>query len=235
MPLYQTVGIVIGRTNFGEADRIVRFITPDHGKLSAVAKGVRKIKSRAAGHLELFGQVALTLSGGHNLDTITAARLEWYPHQLIADYDRLQLAYVFGRLIDRVAQERHAQGELYHHLAEALRALDAGAGGPLPELWFKLRLLQLAGYRPELTGCLVCGRREATSEYAFDAPRGGIVCENDAGAESQPMTASAIKLWRILSDYPYVTVAQIAGGPSLAAATLSSCNTFYEHHLNLKV
>lgn len=83
MPSYQTTGLVIGRTNFGESDRIIRFITPDYGKISAVARGVRKIKSRLAGHLEPLGTVMLSLTTGRsNIDVITGARLLYYPHQL---------------------------------------------------------------------------------------------------------------------------------------------------------
>ncbi|HSX02106.1 MAG TPA: DNA repair protein RecO [Candidatus Saccharimonadia bacterium] len=231
MATYQTTAIVIGRTNLGEADRIVRLLTPRHGKLSAVAKGVRKIKSRAGGHLELFGEVGLMLAEGRgSLDIITSARLAWYPHTLADNYVGLGLAYAFAGLIDRLAQERQAQPELYDHLAEALRAVNDGAAGSLVELWYKLRLLQLTGYRPELTACLSCGRRDAT-EYRFDAARGGIVCDACADAIARPISLSTIKLWRLLSDYPYATVAHITDGPTLATASLALCDEFYEHHI----
>jgi DNA repair protein RecO (recombination protein O) len=233
MPTYQTTGIVIGRTNFGEADRVVRFLTPGHGKLSAVAKGVRKIKSRSGGHLELFGEVSLMLATGHNLDVVTSADLIWYPHQLSANYERLNLAFAMARALDRLTEPGQPQPKLYHLLREALGEINGGAGGPLPELWFRLRLLELLGYRPELNKCLVCGSADAGQAYLFSAERGGIVCASDAGATDQPMSQSAVKLWRLLSDYPYATIAQIADAPTLAAATLPSCNAFYEHHLGL--
>ncbi len=231
MPTYQTTGIVIGRTNFGEADRVVRFLTPDRGKLSAVAKGVRKIKSRAGGHLELFGEVNLMLAVGRNLDVVTSARLLWYPHQLVADYPRISLTYAIATAIDRLIEPGQPQPRLYQVLAEALRAIDAGATGPLPELWFKLRLLEVLGYRPELGGCVVCGRRDSAAAYSFDAARGGIVCEADSGVGAQVMDQSAIKFWRLLSDYPYTTISQIANAPALAKATLYLCDEFFEHHL----
>jgi DNA repair protein RecO (recombination protein O) len=230
VPTYQTTGIVIGRTNFGEADRIIRLLTPEHGKLSAVAKGVRKIKSRLGGHLELFADAQLSLATSRNLDVITSARLRWYPHELTADYERVNLAYLFARLIDRTAQERTPQPELFSHLSEALRAVDSGGSGPLTELWFKLRLLNLIGYRPELGQCLVCGTKTSPG-YAFDPPRGGLVCTNDASAASGPMSIEAVKLWRLLCDYSHATIARIAGAPALAAATLPLCDEFYEHHL----
>lgn len=231
MSSYNATGIVIGRTNIGEADRIVRFLTPEHGKLSAVAKGVRKIKSRSAGHLELFGEVNLMLTTGRSLDIITSARLSWYPHALAADYTKLGLAYAAATMVDRLTQEREAQPELYAHLAEMLRAIDEGAVGALIELWFKLRLLQLTGFRPELEHCLVCGQHDADTAYAFDAPRGGIVCLGCGGAMARAMSRDIIKLWRLLCDYPYATVSHIGGGEALAADSVSLCDEFYEHHI----
>jgi DNA repair protein RecO (recombination protein O) len=230
-PSYQIKGIVIGRTNFGEADRVVRFFTPDRGKVSAVAKGVRKIKSRSGGHLELFGEVSLMLISGRNLDTITSARLMWYPHQLVGDYSRLGLAFAITTAIDRLTEPDQPAPALYSVIREALGVIDQGATGPLVELWFKLRLLELTGYRPELNACVVCGRTDPALSYSFDASRGGITCESDAGAVSRPMTQSVIKLWRLMSDYPFTTIAQIAGAAGLAASSLEACDEFYEHHL----
>ncbi len=231
MPSYRTTGIVIGRTNLGEADRIIRLITPDHGKLSAIARGVRKVKSRTAGHLELFGEVELVLATGRgNLDVVTSARLAWYPHQLTGEYQALGLAYTFASALDRLAQERQAQPELYAHLKQALHVVNAGASGPLAELWFKLRLLHLAGFRPELASCLVCGRADVNLTYGFDAARGGLVCSACA-TTTHPMDTSAIKLWRLLSDYPYASIHRITGAEPLAAQSLAACDEFYEHHL----
>jgi DNA repair protein RecO (recombination protein O) len=231
MPLYQTTGIIIGRTNFGEADRIIRLLTPGHGKISAVARGVRKIRSRAAGHLELFGEASLMLATGRNLDVITSARLLWYPHALVAAYDRIGLAYAITTAIDRLIEPGQAQAPLYDLLAEALHAVDAGATGPLPELWFKLRLLQLLGYRPELGACVVCGTHDPTIGYAFSPSRGGIVCAPHTTPGDHPMSLAAVKFWRILSDHPYATATQIADAPATAAVTLALCDAFYEHHL----
>ena len=224
-------GIVIGRTNFGEADRVVRFFTPDRGKVSAVAKGARKIKSRSGGHLELFGEVNLMLITGRNLDTITTARLLWYPHQLVGDYERLGLAFALTTAIDRLTEPDQPAPALYAVLREALGAIDDNASSPLVELWFKLRLLEIAGYRPELSGCVVCARSNASTTYMFDAARGGITCTSDASALARPIDQSTIKLWRLMSDYPFATITHIARATELASSSLESCDEFYEHHL----
>jgi len=231
MPTYQTRGIVIGRTNFGEADRIVRLLTPEHGKLSTVAKGVRRVKSRLGGHLELFGEVELMLATGRNLDVITSARLLWYPHQLAGAYDRLGLAFMFATAIDRLTDSGQPQPKLYETLLQALRTLDETGAGPTLELWFKLQLTSALGYRPELSGCIVCGRHDEATSYYFDPARGGIVCHSDASATSKPIATAAIKFWRLLLDYPYATIANIANGTQLSAATLPLADEFFEHHL----
>jgi DNA repair protein RecO (recombination protein O) len=231
MPTYQTTGIIIGRTNFGEADRIVRILTPDRGKVSAVAKGVRRVKSRLGGHLELFGEADLMLATGRNLDTVASARLKWYPHRLAGAYDRLGLAFAAATAIDRLLEAGQPQPELYEVLAELLRELDAGAAGPLPELWYKLRLLDVLGYRPELERCVTCGQRDPEAAYAFSPDRGGIVCHPDSMPTDIPMPTETIKLWRLLSDYPYATIAQISGAPTLATASLPACDQFFIHHL----
>jgi len=230
-PSYQTKAIVIGRVNFGEADRVVRFLTPEHGKLSAVAKGVRRIKSRFGGHLELFGEVNLMLNSGHNLDTITSAQLIWYPNQVVGNYDRLGLAFLIASAVDKLTEPGHPAPALYAVVREAFGALDGGAGGALFELWFKLRFLDTLGYRPELGACMICGQKSPASSYAFSAERGGIVCASDSGALDTPMSAQQIKFWRLLCDYPYVTISHIADASELANTSLALCDSFYEHHL----
>ncbi|GAC1369752.1 MAG: DNA repair protein RecO [Candidatus Saccharimonadales bacterium] len=232
-PSYQTKAIVIGRTNFGEADRVIRLFTPDHGKVAAVAKGIRKIKSRSGGHLELLGEVELSLITGHNLETITSARLLWYPHQLVDDYERLSLAFAIAKMTDRITEPGQPAPALYSVIREALQALDGRAPAPLVELWVKLRTLDTLGYRPELGTCIICGQNSPDETYAFSAERGGLVCRSDAGALDSALTLDQIKFWRLLCDYNYGTISHIAGAETLAAATLAYCDNFYEHHLGI--
>lgn len=230
-PSYQTKAIIIGRTNFGEADRIIRMFTPEHGKVSAVAKGVRKVKSRFGGHVEPFAETELMLISGRNLDTVTSARLLWFPKDFVGDYGRLGLAFMMAGSVDRLTEPGVPQPALYGMLREALTSLDGGAGGPLIELWFKLRLLDILGYRPELSGCVVCGEAGEETKYHFSAQAGGIVCHPDSNALDPAMSAMQIKFWRLLCDYPYGTISHIADAADLAAATLEFCDAFYEHHL----
>ncbi|HEX3081872.1 MAG TPA: DNA repair protein RecO [Candidatus Saccharimonadia bacterium] len=231
MPTYQTTGIVIGRTNFGEADRVIRLLTADHGKISAVAKGVRKIKSRAGGHLEPLGEVEVMLATGRNLDVITSARLLWYPHRLTGDYERLTLALALAAATDRVTEAGQPAPALYMTVRQALTALEEAAEPVILELWFRLHALNALGYRPDLGACMICGRDDPDATYAFSVIHGGIVCAGDATPLDPPMSTSHIKFWRLLLNYPYSTVAHVQGARQLAAESLGTCVSFYEHHL----
>lgn len=172
MPTYKTAGIILKRTNFGEADRVITLLTPA-GKLRAVAKGVRRIKARLAGHLELFSQSELMLAKGRNLDLITSARLQYYPEQLWSDYAALSRAYLLAEMIDKLLDEAE-HPELYQLLHDCIKALDAKHSPAAVEAYFRLRLAGALGYQPRLDQCVVC-HRPPSGKLGFDVERGGVV------------------------------------------------------------
>ena len=231
MPTYRTDAIIIGRTDYGEADRILRIITPTEGKQAAIAKGTRRLKSRSGGHLELFGEVSLMLVPGRNMEVVASASVTWYPHDLAGDFDRLGLAFMAATMIDRLMEENHPQPEIYYCLSEALHALNDGAGGVYFELWFKLRLVRLLGYQPELRVCATCGGRAVDGHYWFSAEKGGIVDETCRNSIDQAISQPAIKLWRLLLEEPYATIRTITKGLELAEESIEICNEFYRYHL----
>lgn len=144
-----TRGIVLGRTDFQEADRILTILTPDQGKLRVMAKGVRKIKSKLAGGIELFGINQLTfIAGRGEIATLISSRLEKHFNNISKDIDRTMLGYELLKRINR-ATEDNVGAEYFELLQEALRALDDEAI-PLEiiELWFSMRLLAISGHVP---------------------------------------------------------------------------------------
>ena len=224
MATYKTTGIVLRRHNLGEADRIITFLTPDRGKLRAVARGVRRIGSRQAGHLELFSQVDLMLAEGRNLDIITSARLRRYPEQIGSDYARLRHGYVFASLLDRLIEVGPSQG-LYNLARVGFDRLDAAGVSSGLELGFKLQLLDRLGYRPNLERCGRCGR--AVTVGSIDAAAGGLVCRDCAVSGLAALDAPGLELWRRLlaADQPPAS----AGDESIASVGLAVCDTFYEY------
>jgi DNA repair protein RecO (recombination protein O) len=226
MAIYITSGIVIGRHNFGEADRIIVLLTPDRGVVRVVAKGVRRIKSKLAGHLELFCESELTLVEGRSLDVLTSARLQH--HLSVADdYDKMRLAYLVAEMINRLGSDGEHPG-LFELAHETYAGLGERVDATL-ELWFKLRLLDRLGYRPELRACVICGADQGDREYYLNVDLGGIVDAGCASAASQPIDRDHIKFWRLILSQPLAVARRVETAETLARATMPLCNLFYDH------
>jgi DNA repair protein RecO (recombination protein O) len=233
VPTFKTSGIVLRRMNLGEADRIITFITPDRGKIKAVARGVRRIKSRMAGHLELFGQVNLMLAQGRSLDVIASAQVQRPMVQIADDMERLTLAYTLAEMADKLLPEGGGHTGVYHLLAECYTELAAREADPLVELYFKLRLLAELGYAPGLEACAVC-HRTAGEQYFFSPERGGIVdaaCRQSLGTA---MTQNQIKLWRLALRHPLSALRGVGGATDEARASLPIADQFYDHTFGLR-
>ncbi|MEW6154909.1 MAG: DNA repair protein RecO [Actinomycetota bacterium] len=181
MSLYRETGVVLRTMRLGEADRIVTFLTGGRGKVRAVAKGVRKTKSRFGGRLEPMTHVSLLLYEGRELDIVTQAETLDSFRDLREDLDRLGKATSLLEVADQVAQERHAAPRLYSMLLGALRALSAHDGPMLVPAFF-LKVLSLEGFHPVLDQCAGCGT--AGELVAFDVAEGGALCRLCAGRVS---------------------------------------------------
>jgi DNA repair protein RecO (recombination protein O) len=177
--LYRDQGIVLRTWKLGEADRILNLMTKGHGKVRAVAKGVRKTKSKFGGRLEPTAHVALQLYEGRELDIVTQAESIDQFASFREDVDRFAGASAMLEAVDQVAQEGEQNVALYQLLLGALRAL-AGPGGPLVVPAFFLKLLALEGFRPVLDRCASCGEEpiEGRELVAFSDLDGGALCGN---------------------------------------------------------
>lgn len=172
---YKDEAIVLRSIKLGEADRILTLYCHEHGKVRAVAKGVRKTKSRFGGRLESFNRVGVMLYKGRgDLDTITGVDvLEALPG-LRRDYMALAAAGAMAEVVEKISPDREPSHPTYSLLTSALQAIARdGAGSVVPA--FVLKLLSLSGYHPRLRACAGCGR---TGELGgFSSSFGGAVCE----------------------------------------------------------
>lgn len=151
MNRYVTKGIVLSRTDYGEADRILSFLTNDHGKVRAIAKGVRKSKSKLAGGIELFSVSDLTLIIGRGeLSTLISTRLVRHYGNIVKNIERTNSAYELLKIINK-ATEDEPEAAYFKLLDQSLAALDNPALDiNLTKLWFDMQLLKLAGHIPNL-------------------------------------------------------------------------------------
>jgi DNA repair protein RecO (recombination protein O) len=173
MALYRDQGIVLRTYKLGEADRIVSFMTERHGKVRAVAKGVRKTKSKFGARLEPPTHVSLQLYEGRELDIVTQAESIDHFRTIREDLDRLTRAVTMLEAVDQLSLEREPNAELYRMLLGGLKAL-AERNSALLVAGFHWKLLALEGFRPVVEHCAACDRTDGL--VAFDPEVGGLLC-----------------------------------------------------------
>jgi DNA repair protein RecO (recombination protein O) len=178
--LYKDEGVVLKTIKLGEADRIVTIFTRDHGKVRAVAKGIRKTKSRFGGRLEPFTRVQLLIYRGRNLDTITGVDIVDSFHDVRRDYVRLASASALVELVEKITPDRERAFSTYALLIAGLRALAEDKGGTVVPA-FLVKLLSISGYHPELRSCAGCGDQGLLG--GFSPAMGGAVCQTCWGED----------------------------------------------------
>ena len=173
MALYRDEGIVLRTHKLGESDRIVSIFTRQRGKVRAVAKGVRKTKSRFGARLEPPSHVAALFYEGRELDIVTQAESIDHFRPIRDDLDRLTRAVSMLEAVDQLGLEGEPNQPLYQMLLGALRAL-AEHSGPLVVPAFYLKVLALEGFRPVVDRCVECGVEDGL--VSFDLESGGTRC-----------------------------------------------------------
>lgn len=145
-----TEGIVLARTEYQEADRILTVLTPTHGKLRFIAKGVRRPKSKLAGGIELFSANELTyIEGRSDIKTLVSARMARHYGHIIKDLQRTMLGYELLKRVNRLTEDT-AGGEYYEVLDGVLAGLNhLSLPSALVELWFMTRMLTISGRLPD--------------------------------------------------------------------------------------
>lgn len=163
-----TTGIVLSRTNFQEADRIITMLTPDQGKIRLVAKGVRRQKSKMAGGIELFSVGDITyLPGRGELGTLISSRvLTNYPN-IVKDINRTMYGYELLKLINKITEDP-AEHEYFDLLRAALAGLDnEDISLELNQLWANMQLLKLTGHAPNLESDTDGNKLQEDHKYVF--------------------------------------------------------------------
>ncbi len=198
--------IILRRTNYGEADRILNFLTPT-GKVSAIAKGVRRPKSKLAGGLELFAVSDITvIEGRGELGLVTSARTQQFFGDILHDYDRMQVGYEIIKETNKAA-ETVDEPEFYELLKRSLEYInDIGVQPVLVELWFRLQLSGLLGRNINLTSDRSGDKLQQDQRYNYDFDEHALY-PHPAGT----YTSDHIKLLRLVWAKNPKVLAQVQG------------------------
>ena len=175
---FRSEAIVLSRTDFGEADRLLVIYTPRHGKLRAIAKGARKPTTRKSGHVELYARTDLLLHRGRELLIISQAEMTEPYLPLRDDLTRAAYASYAAELLDRFTTDEDSaeSGALFELLDATLRRICTDSDLRLTARFYELHLLDVVGFRPELTRCISCGEAIRPEDQFFLPGEGGVVC-----------------------------------------------------------
>ncbi len=205
MTTFRTKAIVLRRTNYGEADRILQLLTPEHGRVSVIARGVRREKSKLAGAVELFAVSDVTVSSGRGeLSILTSARLDTFFGKILEDYDRLQFGYEAVKQIDRAVTTVEEEA-FYRLLEQALIALNTSEIDlRVIKTWFFLQLAILLGVGANLATDVQGAKLIEGERYGFSENDESFVLD-----ERGRFSSDHIKLLRILSAHGPAVAIQV--------------------------
>lgn len=221
MQQYRTEAIILRRTNYGEADRILNLLTPNHGKVSAIAKAVRRPKSKLAGGLELFAVCDVTiLHGKSDMGVITSARIKVFYGDILHDYYRMQLGYEVVKQIN-TATQTVSDPAFYALLHDSLMYLgDLKIDWRLVELWFGLHLRDLLGNPINLQTDHNDQPLSPDRTYRYDGTTGTFY-DHPSGQ----LDADHIKFLRLIATKAPVVVSRVGGIDKLNWAVLAQVLT----------
>jgi len=229
MNQHTTTAIILSRTDYGEADRILTLLTPEYGKLRLLAKGVRRVKSKLAGGIELFSVSDITfIKGRSDMGTLVSTRLVRHFGNIIKDIDRTMLGYELIKQLNR-ATEDEPEPEYFKLLEQVFEALDnAHIDLLLVRLWFAMQLLRLGGHTPNLQTDTTGRKLDTQTHYNFNF-------DNMAFAPAQSgqssYSASDIKFLRLgFANYPPKILAAVQGSAQIANTCQPLIQALYAHN-----
>ena len=232
----KTEAVVLRSFRFGEADRVLHLYTHDRGRIGAVAKGVRKTKSRFGARLEPFSHAELLLhQGSGELYTVTGVSLVHAHRPLRENSYRLAVGLVGAEAMLRLFVEEERNERAFEALTRFLAAVDAIPAGsrgraaldPLA-LGFQLKLLWLSGYVPHLEGCVECGASEQLVGYLPRA--GGAVCSACAPGETVALSPGGFRALHALIWSPLAAAHALGIDERALRDTLAVVVAAYEFH-----
>jgi DNA repair protein RecO (recombination protein O) len=231
--LYRVSAIVLKRRDQGEADRLLTVLTRDRGKLTLLAKGVRRQASRKAGHIEPFTLVDLLAAKGKSLDLVTQVETSEAHRALREDLWRSTWAYYVAELADAFTVDDDPQALLFDLLAETLDRLNRGDDPALAARYYELHLLGLVGYQPQLFRCVECEALLEPEVNFLSVERGGVLCPKHGAhlIDTIALPVNVLKTLRYLQTRDWAQVAQLQLSAQLGGQLETVLARYIVYHL----
>ena len=235
MSVYSAEAVVLRKVDYGEADRILTLFTRERGKLPAIAKAVRRAKSRMSGQLDVFSHGQMLLAEGRRMDVVTQFQRITRSDGLAADLPRGAAAAVVVEIADKVLEERHPQPELFEVVISSLDHLsDPSVSARLELCDFLMRVLGELGYTPALIDCARCGKPIGGSGLGFSPIAGGVICGacNASELPSPTISARSVKVLRVCAAGDRDLFFRLRLDEDDLAALEGALEAQLEHHLD---
>ncbi len=203
--------VIISHKDFGEADRLIRLFSLEHGKLSAIAKGARKIRSRKAAHIEPFTYTALVLAKGQSFWIITQADTKAGYPGIREDLRKTAKAAYVLELADQLTGDEQPEPAVFHLITETLQRIDSVQDPFNAVLNFELRMLDYSGFRPDLFHCVGCHNEIQPQDQFFSVQQGGALCPACArlGGSNIAVSQNTLKYLRHFQRSAFSKVAEL--------------------------
>lgn len=235
MTTYRERAVIIRKLDYGEADRIYSLLTAEHGKVPAIAKGVRRSASRLASALELFAHIDVQLAHGRGqLDVVTQA-LRLPGVRIPPDPDRTAHASLIAEVADRVSEDRHPVDGLYELTMLALADLARDDDPRRAAAYFLAQALDLLGYAPNLATCVVCERPLPAAPAYFSPPAGGLACAADHVSGMLEVSVAALKVLRVAAAGDIALYRRLKLDADLLEEVEAVLEAQIEHHLDRRL
>ena len=233
---YCTKTIVLNRTDFREYDSRTIVYSQDRGKLDLVARGVKKLKSKLAAHLEPFNLSEIMVVRGRQFDYIGAASSQNCFAGIKNDLIKLAIAGKAVNILNKLVKPEEADKEIFSLLNDFLKTLDCYDLKVSSDLWadfFTLKLMARLGYRPQLYNCVICHNKIIPGQNLFDLSQGGLIgkeCFNKKGNEALTISDNGIKILRAAIDNDFQKLKNLKISAKLGLEIKNIISSFFQYH-----
>ena len=231
---YRDQAVVLRKLDYGEADRIYTLLTREHGKVGAIAKGVRKTSSKLAHALGLYAHIDVLLAHGRSLDVVAQAQL-MPGARLQAEVERTAHAALIAEVAERVTEDRHPVDGIYELTVFALEELAREIEPRRASAYFLSNALELLGYAPQLSSCASCAKTLEPFETAFSPGAGGFLCGDCAEPGMILVSVAALKVLRLIAAGDIALYRRLKLEPAVLSEVEAVLEAQLEHHLDRRL
>lgn len=229
--LRKTDGIVIKTFNYGEGSKIITLYTRNFGKVSVLAKGARKTKSRLHALTQIFsyGEYVFFMGSQYQMGTLNQGDLEAHFTDIYRDIEKTAYAAYIVELVDKITDNNEPNPYLFEQLLSSLEQINAGNEYDIVTRIFEMKIFLIAGYKPHLHSCIICGNEEDLT--AFSIRRGGLICNLHKDEQAIQIQGGTVKLLRLFEKMDIKRLGNVAVKESTKSQLYQVMRSFYDEYI----